>query len=106
MLLRLARDYEIEKLHKDCDQYLLHNLKTSGENQDYVDYLLWADQYMLNDALEHAVDQLSRLTLKDQKKLDNFDDIKPATICQIQQRRLLLVETETYESGNTVLPVS
>ena len=106
LLLPLVCHYDIDKLLKECDQYLMDKLKISGQPESYVKYLLLADRYMLADTLEYTVDQLSRLTTDELKRIKRCDDIKSNTMYQIMHKRIQLLESRTRASEKEALPVS
>ena len=87
-MLRLAHDYDIIGLRNECDRYLADKLESSKKDEDFAEYLVLADRYNISDTATGAVDQLSRLKLKDLKGLKQYKDISPETMCKILEKHI------------------
>ncbi|CAI5440287.1 unnamed protein product [Caenorhabditis angaria] len=83
-LIELAEKYKVPTLHKNCEQYLLKNVKISVEKK-----LEYADKYDYYDLLKHCVKSLDNAQkIKNIQKSVEFHKFKESTKLMIMKRVL------------------
>ena len=105
-ILNLAKDYEIKKLLEACDRYFFEKLEPSERNEDFMEYMTLTERFGLVYAKELAMNHLSRLTMKDLKRLCDSMGVTTRVMGEIFERRLELLDSGCLAPENANLPVS